>query len=219
MQSKAKAFYWCSLESLLHHYYKIAPQTAIFALRVRITRSHASSKMSVLRYAVRKMRVLFHPLSRCNHFACSMAEGEDPSSTSGSSSGADSEDAFAQLLSLPEEISTKRHVCVRCKWASFLATYYWFLWCIIYRRPSRVCICSCFPDTPLPVQSRIIILQHPHEASLDHFRNYSISPNHSIGVSFSGHCATLEAVPPSWQSFCDPRKEIWPRKVCRFTVK
>lgn len=33
------------------------------------------------------------------------------------------------------------------------------------RRPVAVCICSCFPEEAVPIQSRIIILQHPNEVT------------------------------------------------------
>ena len=34
---------------------------------------------------------------------------------------------------------------------------------VVFRRPVVVCICSCFPDTPIAVDTRVIILQHPNE--------------------------------------------------------
>ena len=33
------------------------------------------------------------------------------------------------------------------------------------RRPVAVCICSCFPEEAVPIQSRIIVLQHPNEVT------------------------------------------------------
>ena len=33
----------------------------------------------------------------------------------------------------------------------------------VCRRPATVCICSCFPDEPLAIRSRVLILQHPNE--------------------------------------------------------
>ena len=32
-----------------------------------------------------------------------------------------------------------------------------------YRRPVTVCICSCLPDEPFKIGSRVLILQHPNE--------------------------------------------------------
>ena len=33
----------------------------------------------------------------------------------------------------------------------------------VNRRPIVVCVCSCFPDTPIAIDTRVIILQHPNE--------------------------------------------------------
>lgn len=58
------------------------------------------------------------------------------------------------------------HVRVKIRWnfAYFLKFLY------ECRRPSTVCVCSCFPSQPIPIQTRVLILQHPNEVRWLHGR-------------------------------------------------
>ena len=78
----------------------------------------------------------------------------------------DKDDVFSRFLAFPEEASTKRSVCERCRCLEDWSPGHFsciFLSVCKYRRPTSVCICSCFPATPIAIQTRIIVLQHPHE--------------------------------------------------------
>ena len=105
--------YLIAPHTLLHHTHYCTNIIAPPPTRLRacaLSMKPRLLKMSALRYVVR--RSFFHPFCCCNRFACSMAEGKDPSNNG----GVDNEDMFAQqLLTLPEEVSTKREVCTRCK--------------------------------------------------------------------------------------------------------
>ena len=97
--------------------------------------------------------------------------------------GADLSDVFAELSSLPHEPSEKRDVCHRCRYVQnrgaknkyklatpFLFILYSLLYAHTYRRPSTVCVCSCFPSEPIPIQTRVLIRQHPNEVRPPHGR-------------------------------------------------
>ncbi|CAI8016478.1 tRNA-uridine aminocarboxypropyltransferase 2 [Geodia barretti] len=60
-------------------------------------------------------------------------------------SSSETADPFLELCALPYEQSEKRDTCQRC------------------RRPSVVCVCSCFPESPVSIETRVVILQHPNE--------------------------------------------------------
>ena len=87
------------------------------------------------------------------------------------------EEVFAELSSLPCEQPERRDICKRCRYAHhYVYVQTMCAWLCVYpnlptslplhRRPSVVCVCSCFPDTPVTIETRIIILQHPNEVCI-----------------------------------------------------
>lgn len=77
------------------------------------------------------------------------------------------------------------------------------------RRPLPVCICSCFPSEPLPIQTRVIILQHPHEVSnrLPDMTPCYL-PLYYSGESFPSNCSTPTRVLAQGQVSCPEREEV-----------
>ena len=62
------------------------------------------------------------------------------------------------------------------------------------RRPSSVCVCSCFPSEPIPIQTRVLILQHPNEVRQSHARlSFVITLGHrgSTNIFMLFRCFTV----------------------------
>lgn len=82
--------------------------------------------------------------------------------------------------------AVQRTSCEKCRYDHTPLHYYCSMWETLntfFRRPLRVCWCSYLPDTPVKINGKIIILQHPDEEK----RNLKTGPMLFHGMT-SGQC-------------------------------